>query len=110
MEIEKLIYKLADQLEMKDTQELLLDIKKTNEKKYATKTQELNLRIDGELQDLQDKLDNKEYFEEFVSIFDVVSISLETVYLHTSLDLTKLMQYATGTNLEERLYKIVNKK
>ncbi len=104
MEILKLINRIDNQVESKNTQELLLDlgnVEKANERIASTQAK-LKESV-ARLQELLDERDSVEFFE---SNLNVISESFASVYLNTDISIDTLKQNSIG---KEELYLYLDK-
>ncbi len=100
----KLLNRIDNNIETKNTQELLIDLGNSEKasKRIEVTKEKLNDYIE-ELQSLLDEKENVDYIENNLSIF---SNLLESVFYNTSINLDKLKENSIG---REELYKYLDK-
>ncbi len=105
----KLFNRIDIHLQSKNTQELILDLGESD--KAVTRMEETNAKLNEELKELQEWLDDPASAEYISENLDVFTETFDSVYFATDISIEKLLTNSTGKDeLYAHLKKIVEEK
>lgn len=105
----KLLNRIDNHVQSKNTQELLLDL--GDSKRAKDRRDSMREKLEKEVKQLQELLDDKDNIDFIEEHYKVLSESFKSVFMNTDISLDKLKENAIG---KEELYKyiegLINKK